>query len=380
MNAKKINILYCNRSDCLTNPGGDTIQMLKTKEYLESSFPVSIDIALSLEEIFSSDATIVHIFNIRTVDQTLAFVSNAKKAGKIIILSPIFWDLSDALFIIHMSKFKFYQFGKFYKIYKKFHRALSKISAFVIGKPYSTSSHYKNKIMDILAEVHLLLPNSIEELTQLEHYTQLKFMHSKIIFNAIDMNIFKSVKPLQKNIIPKTVVCAARIEPIKNQLSLIRALFYHTDIHIILIGKIGQDQHYANLIKQIGQERGNFTLIANHIPQNELVKIFNSAHAHVLPSFSETTGLSSIEALCSGLKIVVSKKQFCPVYTYFQDRIDRDVFVCNPYDTESIKEAVLLSLESQTLIQKCDKRFSWEYTAQQTYLAYQSLIQKQNND
>ncbi len=368
-------LLFCNRADCFSQPGGDTVQMLKTKEYLETSYPVKIDIVTDPEQVLVSKATILHIFNIRTVDQTLEFVSNAKKTGKKIILSPIFWDLSDALFIIHMSKLKIYQFNRFYGLYKLIHHSLAKTIALFFGKPYSFSKIYKNKILNILINTDLILPNSAEELKQLEHYSGLKLSSSKIIFNAIDTSLFKLLTFTPPKNTEKVIVCAARIEPIKNQLSLVRALSKNNDIHIILVGKIGSDKEYANLVKKEGEARGNFTLIADHIPQHELINIMKKAHVHALPSFSETTGLSSIEALCCGLRIVVSEEQFCPVQTYFGEKIGRDVFVCNPYEHESIKNAVLSSINLQTAMKKCDEKFSWENTAHHTFQAYQDFEQ-----
>ena len=43
----KIKIIFANRKDCFDKPGGDTVQMMKTKEYLEKHYPVNINVVLS---------------------------------------------------------------------------------------------------------------------------------------------------------------------------------------------------------------------------------------------------------------------------------------------------------------------------------------------
>lgn len=44
---REIKVLFATRNDALTHRGGDTVQMLKTKEFLEKNFPVKIEIALN---------------------------------------------------------------------------------------------------------------------------------------------------------------------------------------------------------------------------------------------------------------------------------------------------------------------------------------------
>lgn len=57
-----MNILFQSRKDLLVHPGGDTIQILKTKEMLEKN-GYNVDIELS-DEVDVSTYDIVHIFNL----------------------------------------------------------------------------------------------------------------------------------------------------------------------------------------------------------------------------------------------------------------------------------------------------------------------------
>ena len=113
-------ILFANRKDCLSHKGGDTIQMLKTKEYLEKNNNCDIQIILSPEEMKNyPEYNIVHIFNLQTIDETLAYIKQAKKEGKKIALSTIYWDLSHSYYIIKIySILKSISIAKYFVKYK----------------------------------------------------------------------------------------------------------------------------------------------------------------------------------------------------------------------------------------------------------------------
>lgn len=73
------------RTNLFTCPGGDTIQLLKTKEYLENS-GIEVDISIELEPDLSK-YDIIHLFNLTRVQETFIQVKNAKKQNKPVILS-----------------------------------------------------------------------------------------------------------------------------------------------------------------------------------------------------------------------------------------------------------------------------------------------------
>ena len=83
---KKLKIIFANRKDCFDKPGGDTVQMLKTKKYLEKYYPVKIEILLKPEEILSDkEAKIVHIFNLQTINETNEFINAARIGNKKVV-------------------------------------------------------------------------------------------------------------------------------------------------------------------------------------------------------------------------------------------------------------------------------------------------------
>ena len=81
-------VLFQSRKTLYSAPGGDTTQLLKTKEYLEK-LGVEEDITLDLEPDVSG-YDLVHVFNLMRPQELYLQVKNAKKQGKKVALSTIY--------------------------------------------------------------------------------------------------------------------------------------------------------------------------------------------------------------------------------------------------------------------------------------------------
>ena len=81
-------VLFQSRKTLFSVPGGDTTQILKTKEYLEK-LGVFVDISLELTPNVS-EYDIVHVFNLMRPQELYLQVKNAKKYGKKVALSTIY--------------------------------------------------------------------------------------------------------------------------------------------------------------------------------------------------------------------------------------------------------------------------------------------------
>ena len=99
------------------------------------------------------------------------------------------------------------------------------------------------------------------------------------------------------------VLCVARIEGIKNQYNLIRAL-NDTAYKLILIGDAAPNQKgYYRQCKKIAAANISFL---DYLPQEQLVDHYAAAKVHVLPSWFEVCGLSSLEAAAMGCRLVIT--------------------------------------------------------------------------
>ena len=391
MNTKKsFTIIFANRKNCFERRGGDTIQMEKTKQFLEGMFNLKIKICLTPDEILSdNESDIVHIFNIQTSNETINFINAAKEKNKKIILSPIYWNLFDSTYIHYLSYFGLYslQVPDIIKLLliKLFNFLILSIPKF--RKKYKNGiqkglySSAKNKSMGkyILNNVDLILPNSEEEKEELSTYFGLDISKKSItIPNATEFScLLDDATCLQVKIPKDFVLQVGRIEPIKNQLNLVKALYYLPEIPILFVGK-SVDDRYFNKLMSLAKKRGNIFFM-DEISHEKMMQIYAKAKVHVLPSFRESPGLVSLEAKAMGTQIVVSGKKYCPIYYYKFDKIAE---ICDPYDVSSIKKTVLTAYNKEyndKLPDNYKKFYSYENVAIMTYGAYERLFNEKDN-
>jgi glycosyltransferase involved in cell wall biosynthesis len=94
---------------------------------------------------------------------------------------------------------------------------------------------------------------------------------------------------------------------------------------------------------------------------------------HVLPSWFETTGLSSLEAAAMGCNIVITRKG--DTEEYFEDY----AFYCAPDSLQSIFEAVEKASSQKydpELRNKIFSQYTWIQTAEKTKAAYHEIMQR----
>lgn len=100
------------------------------------------------------------------------------------------------------------------------------------------------------------------------------------------------------------VLCVGRFESRKNQLMLLKAL-EHIDIPVVLIsGGFSYQADYDSAVR--GFSRKGRTVIVGRLPNNLLASAYAAARVHVLPSWYELPGLVSLEAALCGTPVVVT--------------------------------------------------------------------------
>src|SRR3989338_9658036 len=86
-------ILMQSRLDVFSNPGGDTIQILKTKEYLEK---ICCEVTICCDfDVDLGKYNIVHLFNITAMHETYVQYLNAKRQNKPVVLSPVYQNFDE---------------------------------------------------------------------------------------------------------------------------------------------------------------------------------------------------------------------------------------------------------------------------------------------
>jgi glycosyltransferase involved in cell wall biosynthesis len=360
-----VKILFISRATLFKDKGGDTIQIINTATYLEQK-GIQVTVRLCNEEIDYSSFDLLHFFNIIRPADILKHIA---RSGKPYVVSTIYVDYSE-----YERKMRKGLAGVLFRIVPAdLVEYMKVIARFVINGEKIISPSYlflgqRSAIKKILYNASLLLPNSCNEYKRLKkNYGVDKVF--KVIPNAVDTSLFDgNFKESSRN---KTlVICVGRIEGRKNQLNLIKAL-NNTKFQLLIIGSpsTNQKKYYENC-KETAASNVSFI---DFISQDQLIKYYKSAQVHVLPSWFETTGLSSLEAATMGCNIVITDKG--DTREYFENF----AYYCDPASPESIFDAVSQAAENnfnKRLQEKIFLQYTWEQTANLTLNAYKEVLAK----
>lgn len=355
-------ILFIVRSTLFTVKGGDTIQVQETAANLCHA-GVAVDIRKASDKIDYTTYDLLHFFNITRPADILFHV---KRSGKPFVVSVILVN---------------------YALYDKYHRQgfsgkllrffpapgieyMKTIYRVLAGKDKLATTSYlwkgqRKSIKEILGKTNAVLVQAKAEYEDLVKLYGIPARYHTI-YNGIDAGIFKNTSTVER--IKNLVLCVARIEGLKNQYNLIRAL-NDTAYRLIIIGDAAPNQKgYYQACRNIAA--GNVSFIS-YLPQKQLAAYYAAANVHVLPSWFEVCGLSSLEAAAMGCRIVITDHGYAR--SYFND----DAFYCEPSKPGSILQAVELAMaanDSVLLQEKIIQHYSWKKTAAETLAVYKKYI------
>ena len=355
-------IAFITRSTLHTVHGGDTVQIMETAKRLRE-LGVDVHVHLTNESIPYDDYELLHFFNVTRPADILYHI---KQSAKPFVVSPILVDHSeyDKRFRKGLSGLLLRSFSADGAEYIKV------ISRWLLGKDSLQSKNYiwlgqTKSIRKVLQRAALVLPNSEAEYRQLKKNYPIESPY-KIVPNGVDLSLFNAGLPIEKE--KDIVLCAARIEGRKNQLNLIKAL-NNTSFRLIIVGKSAPNQQsYYLECKKIAGSNIEFV---DGISQEELVNYYRKANIHVLPSWFESCGLSSLEAAAMHCNSVITDKGF--TRDYFGD----DAFYCDPADPSSIYKAIELAAKTtfpERLQEKIRTQYTWQQAAAATLAAYKTIL------
>ena len=359
-------VLFVARATLYKYKGGDTVQVLKTAACLQKR-GVDVDIKLTTDTIDYSRYDLLHFFNIIRPADILKHVTDS---GKPYVVSTIFVDYSEyeqrARTGLARLLFKFFSADQ--AEYLKVIARRIKNNEKIISPAYIWKGHTRS-LKYIISEAARLLPNSASEYNRLAAHYHIQHAFS-VIPNGIDTALFKRTDTNQARD-NNLVICVGRIEGRKNQLNLIRAL-HGTGFRLYIIGSPSANQaaYYAECRKSAGANVHFFDAVS----QEELIKYYSTAKVHILPSWFETTGLSTLEAAALGCNIVITDKG--DTREYFEDF----AWYCDPASPESIRAAIEQAASSPVNRQLADKiytHYTWDVTAEKTQQVYSEIVSKQ---
>lgn len=295
----------------------------------------------------------------------------------------------DAVMIDELSHFRFEQFGKLKgNLWEQFELPafLKKNgSPLLINFSGISPVFYSNKILYIhdLAYMHhpewfsksfgmaynLLLPyaaRKAKKVFTVSEYSKQDIAHNyklspekvEVVYAAasekfVNLNLEKD----------NFVLMVSSLDPRKNMKRAIEAFIkVETDYRLIIIGDKMKSFSNPDLEKFSNEERIVFT---GYLSDDELRNYYNRAKIFLYPSLFEGFGIPPMEAQKCGCPAIVSE------ITCLPEVYEDSVFYCDPFETDSIKNAIeqLISNEDlqKDLIRKGfenAKRFSWEKSAE----------------
>ena len=326
-------VLLCVRQDYYKNFAGDSMQVIKTAEYLRK---LGVIVDINDGGIYDySHYDIVHLFNIATTGETYRYYKIAHFYKKNLVISPMHWDM------------------------KKYHRINNKIESI---KLYERCSSYKE---EILKKSKFVFCNSEleKDLIQNEFNVNTEY---RVIYNGVeveneDIPLYNFTERYNLN---NYVLCVGRICESKNQLALC-TICNELGKQLVLIGS-GNDNEYLKKCTNFKN-----VIYLGFMDSYNVYNAYRFAKVHVLPSFVEMPGLSSLEAAASGCNIV-STQEGC-AKEYFKDM----ALYCDPYDNNSILNAVRSGFEKRRdskLKNYVHENYNWEKSVSDLYKTYLEIL------
>jgi glycosyltransferase involved in cell wall biosynthesis len=359
-------VLFITRATLYSTPGGDTKQIDLTAAYLRQ-LGVEVDIKLTSETIDYSSYDLLHFFNIiRPAD----IMYHIDQAGKPYVVSTIFLDYGE-----FEKKSRGGLMGIMNKVLSEdqieYVKAIARSivnGEKIMSRKYLRWGHRKS-IRYVAQHAGMLLPNSHNEYNRLAAKYNLQRPY-RFIPNGIDAALAQRTTRKNEKY-DQAVLCVARVEGRKNQLNLIRAM-NNTPYKVFIHGK--PSPNTTAYYEQCKAEAAANIQFTTWLSEEELYEMFHSAKVHILPSYFETTGLSSLEAAVMGCNIVVTDKG--DTVEYFKD----NAWFCNPDDTASIRQAIEAAHAApynEAFRTKILQEYTWQKAAEETLKAYQTVLQQQ---
>lgn len=358
-----IKVLFISRASLFAGRGGDTVQIEKTAEELRK---LGLDVDIELcdnRHIDYRPYDLLHFFNIIRPADMMYHIDKSKKPFAV---SPIYVEYAEQL-RFYRDNFKNRILSLLDKHRQEYIKCIAR--AFrgqerIISKKYFFMGH-KRSISGILERCSLLLPNSQSEYERLKTDFP-EAMKYEVIPNGVDTDIFHPPVPDRGR--ENKMLCVARIEPQKNQLNLIRAV-NGTPWLLTLAGMTAPN--HQRYYRQCREAAGANVHFAGFCSPEQLAKLYGQHQVHILPSWFETTGLSSLEAAACGCNIVITDKGDSRAY------FGNHACYCEPSDPGSIRKAIAEAMRRSkdgALLAAIRDRYNWKMAARKTVKAYQQVL------
>jgi len=347
-------ILLAGKLTALDSPGGGEIQMFATAEALRRE-GVAARFWRPWEERLG-EAHCLHLFG--SLPEHLPLVEAARRHGLPVVLSTIAW----------------FDLASYWRDPRPAWQRLAAAAGFCVRACLPGLSSWRRRLYHA---VDLLLPNSRAEAEQLVRYFQVPLERIRIVPNGADERFAEADPEPFARLVggPGFVLCAARIEPRKNQLGLIRAM-RGTPARLVILGDVvpGHDA-YAKACRRAAEGADGAVRFVDRLEHDDplLASAYAACGCLALCGWYETPGLAALEAALTGTPLVLPEGGCAAEY------FGPDAQYVRPSDLAGIRRAVLAALagrRSAALAKRVRRDFSWRAAARATMDAYRQATRR----
>jgi len=359
-----LKILFLNRPDALTHPGGDTQLMNRLKAELES-LNVRVYIGTEAQDVSRYD--LAHLINLTILPASLQYAQNVLSQGKSYVITSLYEDwqryLNLSYDVIHAFK-KYIESGQDPAVFEK---------ELQQAKQQPPSRPLDNDFVANNALCHFCCAET-ERNALTRRFPQIKRSEIVPFAPTLAATYGDGGTAFRKEFgVADFVLCVGRLESRKNQLMLLKAL-EHEDIPIVFAtGGYTYQPLYENLCRKY--RRNGKTLFLNRLPEELLASAYQAARLHVLPSWYELPGLVSLEAAAFGTGVVGSSWGALPNY------LGDAAYYFQPDDPEEIRGVILEAWDNPRgdCARDAVKAYSWQESARKTLETYQECCDQRQS-
>ena len=318
------------RGDVMQYPGGDFVQLLRMREMLgQLGFECVISPGL---DPMPAGIDIVHLFNTTRIHETCLQFREAKRRGIPVVLTPIWHSM------LEMRRF----YGRLYNIplfpIWKYMAAKEFIYARRAGLPVFADAtfRYRELQREVVAGADIVAANSRAELETMRRELGVEPRDARVTAPLFEVSPApdhprKDLAALDR----RDIVCAGRIEPRKNQMSIIRAFksLDRTGRRLLLFGSMGGTHPaYERAVRR--ELEPGWVEYRGYVTPEELAGACQRAKAVIVASYFETCGFTGLEAIAGGAQVCISDTP------YTRDFYEGQAVFCNPFSISSIRAGI----------------------------------------
>lgn len=360
--------------------GGDTVVMRKLGAALCDQ-GVEVVVGRLGEMPRARGFDLLHIFALAPVDHAEAMVAWARGGGAAIVFSPLYYsDFRDWFERVAVTVPRWRtlvrRLGKpfAWRLYRTWQTARLPFqatwrrmrAALRAADVVATTSQWENRWV----AGHFRLPAAMRRAMRISPLGIDAALYGRT-FSEGELAAFRAQYALPAGYVAQV----ARLEDKKNQLAVIEAL-YDEPVPLVFVGKDSPyySPDYGARCRALAAQRGNVHFI-EWLPESELPLLYANAAAHILPSWVEQPGLSSLEAGASGTRVISTAVSGVP------ELLGNDAWYCDPYDLASIRTAVQMALASAlpaTLRPTLLARYAWSQVAAANLALYADVLRQRH--